>query len=125
MVSTFTTNNNHAAVNLGQLKYVAAPFYDVLSFGNLTNAWPAGMLIGPYPWSADSTYDSAIANLGQLKYLFSFDLAGIVDPNLDSDGDGYSDYDELNIYRTDPYNNDIVAPVVQIVRPEERIIIFL
>jgi len=89
MVAGFSATNNSIAINLGQLKYVAQPYYDVLWDNDLTNAWPVGMTTGPYPWS-NSSADYALANLGQLKYLFSFDPAGWHSP-VDTDGDGLSD----------------------------------
>lgn len=68
-VAQFGVNQagNFAAINLGQLKYVAKPFYDRL--------WSVGFLYQP-PWTADSNdgNDFALANLGQLKNVFSFDL---------------------------------------------------
>ena len=99
LVAGFSTTNNYLPVNQGQLKYLAAPFYDQLLAAGLTNAWPTGMTNGPYPWSgANSSKDFAIANIGQLKFAFSFDLNVAA---LDSDGDGLSDMVELRI-GTDP-----------------------
>ena len=46
-----------------------------------------------------SSNDYAIANIGQVKYVFSFDSA------KDSDQDGLSDWQEV-AYGTDPYNPD-------------------
>lgn len=94
LVAGFSTTNNYLPVNLGQLKYIAAPFYDQLVSKNLTNAWPAGITNRPYPWS-DSTnpaQDYAIANIGQLKYLFSFDLSGVENQLSDTDNDGMKDW---------------------------------
>lgn len=93
LVSSFNASNNLVAVNLGQLKYVAQPFYDVLaSHLLLTNAWPAGMVSGPYPWSGsgNASQDDALANLGQLKYIFSMGLDSWYS-SADSDGDGLPD----------------------------------
>lgn len=89
---------NHAPVNLGQLKAVAKPFYDRLldagydTKGNLIDrgypiSWSAN-----YPWlSTTSTAENRLAaNIGQLKLVFSFDLTGGM--NLaDADGDGLPD----------------------------------
>lgn len=90
-VSSFSNTNNHVAVNLGQLKYLAAAFYDHLLAIGLTNAWPQGMSSGPYPWSGapHSAQDYAMANIGQAKHLFSFDI------QVDTDGDGIPDWWEI------------------------------
>jgi len=99
VVSAFPISSNYFLANLGQVKYVAQPFYDRLYDLNLTNTLPAGMP-GYYPWGNSSeTNDYAVANLGQVKYVFSFDSA------VDSDGDGLSDWEEAEI-GTDPYDPD-------------------
>jgi hypothetical protein len=56
------TRDNYLAVNQGQLKYVAAPFYDRLNL--------------PYPWAGGSGVQDnyLLVNLGQLKQVFSFAL---------------------------------------------------
>jgi len=97
LVSRFTVADNDRSINLGQLKTMAAPFYDRLSALEFTQAWPANMTVGPYPWSGSITpaNDSAIANIGQLKYLFSFDLFSVA---LDSDGDGLPDWWENGFF---------------------------
>ena len=71
-----STTSDCLLVNLGQLKYLAAPFYDQMLLSNNIVALPGRMLRGPYPWSASTNPpdDYAIANIGQLKYLFSFDF---------------------------------------------------
>lgn len=51
------------------------------------------------PGNAPHTNDYAAVNIGQVKYVFSFDSA------KDSDGDGISDWQEV-MYGTDPYNPD-------------------
>ena len=64
--------DDYAAVNQGQLKYVAAIFYDRLNALGYTGApLRAGET---YPWSVDTGDDDnfALANLGQLKFVFSF-----------------------------------------------------
>jgi len=103
VINSFSLANNNLAANIGQVKYVAYPFYERLYELNLTNnAMPAGMT-GRYPWSGKPrTNDYAIANIGQVKYVFSFNLSEI---KLDSDHDGLSDEDEIR-YGTDPYNPD-------------------
>lgn len=59
---TATKPDNGLAINQGQLKHVAAPFYDRLGL--------------PYPWAGASavTDNYALVNLGQLKHVFSFEL---------------------------------------------------
>lgn len=76
--------NNYAAVTLGQLKAVAALFYDRLIAVGYTNQ---------YPWtgSTNAPKDSAMANLGQVKNLFSFNLTA-TDAAHDADGNGIPDW---------------------------------
>jgi RHS repeat-associated protein len=63
-----TSIDDYRAVNIGQLKNVAKPFYD--------------QLVIPYPWSSNGTAnDYAMANIGQVKNLFSF--------SIQSDDDNY------------------------------------
>lgn len=76
-----TTRDDYAAVTLGQLKYVGKLFYDRLTAAGSTR---------PYPWagSPNPADDPAIANLGQVKQVFSFDLTytddyGVVSADLD------------------------------------------
>ena len=79
-VSSFQNSNNYVALNLGQVKFVAQPFYDRLI--------TAGVVTG-YPWTVTVTddLDFAAANLGQVKNVFSFDP--------DGDGDGLLDWWEM------------------------------
>jgi hypothetical protein len=59
--------NDFASLNLGQLKNAARPFYDRLI---------AAGLAGSYPWfgSPHSLDDFAVANIGQVKSLFGFEI---------------------------------------------------
>jgi len=61
------SGNDFLPVNLGQLKNVAKPFYDRLIAVGFTD---------DYPWesSANPPADFALANIGQVKNLFSFDI---------------------------------------------------
>ncbi len=84
---------NYAPINLGQLKYVAKPFYDrLLAAGYDTKAnLIARGLTGwthDYPWDPETPAEEnySPANLGQLKLVFSFDLT-----EFDTDQDGLSD----------------------------------
>lgn len=113
--------NDFAAVTVGQLKEVARLFYDRLA---LTNH---------YPWSFGGPGNEyAMANIGQAKFLFSFDprCAGDIDQDgmpdrweienglnpyvdfdaaCDSDGDGLSNLDEYLI-GADPNVADGAVP---------------
>ncbi len=137
---------NRVAINVGQLKSISKPFYDVLNVyaGSL---WVRAQLSnlglsvaelnasgsdeeGYFPWPATgaSELNYGIANLGQLKLVFGFDLDaipsigtdtdedglsdameiqfGFGDPAMwDTDGDGLSDWEEF-ILGTDPFNSD-------------------
>jgi len=101
-VDAFSATNNFLPLNLGQLKYLAEPFYDRLAAVGWTNAFPVGMT-GSYPWTATTTDDVsyALVNLGQLKYVFSFDPEAC----MDSDGDGLTDRLEREL-GTDPHLAD-------------------
>jgi hypothetical protein len=79
LVAGFSQVNNGDAVNAGQLKNLALPFYDRLRAVLYTNA---------YPWTTDTSDDKShsLANIGQAKNLFSFDVG------LDSDVDGLVDW---------------------------------
>jgi len=144
MVTNFSLSGNFYAINLGQLKAVAAPFYDRLNEVGQTNA---------YPWTTNTTDDSdfAAANLGQLKHVFSFEVSSegsegdqdgdglpdeweqiIVDedpddyinnlwdvvPGDDYDGDGLTNLQEYDA-GTDPTNSDTTAPTVVITWPTD------
>jgi hypothetical protein len=95
-----TTADDYAAANQGQLKTVAQKFYDVLVLppaGYVAGLGlpPAGWTSGAYPWTSATTDDDsyAAANLGQAKYLFSF--------NLDTDEDGLPDWWEWEVIAAD------------------------
>jgi alpha-tubulin suppressor-like RCC1 family protein len=80
-------SDDYLAVNIGQLKHVAKPFYDRLrQLGYTSTVLPAGQ---DYPWSnaSQSADDYALANIGQVKYLFSFEVSAL-SLTLDSDDDG-------------------------------------
>ena len=78
LVNGFTGQGNYAPVSLGQLKALTQPFYDrLVAVGAATD----------YPWvgSTQPPADFALANIGQMKMLFSFD------PGWDTDEDGMPD----------------------------------
>lgn len=85
-----TTNSqfNYSAVNIGQLKNVARPFYDVLML-------PSVRFATAYPWANATTpaNDFAMANIGQAKNLFSFEFS-----TFDADGNGISDIWEMQYF---------------------------
>jgi len=79
-VSGLVNTQNYVVANQGHVKYAASLVYDRLIAEGYTNA---------YPWAgAAATNDFAVANIGQVKNLFSFDL------HRDSDGDGLADWVE-------------------------------
>lgn len=83
VINVFPSGNNFRPVNLGMLKRIAQPFYvRLIEEGYATN----------FPWAGKTAHDYALANQGQLKMLFSFDLDGV-----DSDADGMPDWFE-NLY---------------------------
>jgi len=66
LVTSLTHSNNYEAVNTGQLKYTAMPFYHWLINEGRTNN---------YSWiDATETNDFSAANIGQIKHIFSFPL---------------------------------------------------
>jgi len=103
------STDDYAAINLGQLKNVAEPFYarlvDQLHYTGQPFATGQTITTGTRPWSNSSTSadDYALANIGQLKNLFSFDLTVLA--TLDSDGDGLTDAQEVTL-GTNPFNRD-------------------
>jgi RHS repeat-associated protein len=67
--------DDYVVVNQGQVKAVAKSFYDKLHELNYAGS---PLLPGKtYPWTAGTSDDDsyAVANLGQLKHVFSFDFA--------------------------------------------------
>jgi hypothetical protein len=69
---------NYAPANVGHLKYLGSLFYRRLTAEEYTNA---------LPWTnAPTDPDFALANIGQVKNLFDFDLAA------DSDADSMPDW---------------------------------
>lgn len=86
LITSFQSNtnstSNYNAVNLGQLKNVAKPFYDMLNSVGYTNSAIAPYNL--YPWvtaGAGAANDYAMANIGQAKNLFSFDLTNFNQPD--------------------------------------------
>ncbi|MEY2506446.1 MAG: hypothetical protein QOH01_775 [Verrucomicrobiota bacterium] len=63
--ATNATSNDFAPINLGQLKALAKPFYDRLV---------AAGVVDTYPWltALNNPDDFTVANVGQVKSLFSF-----------------------------------------------------
>jgi hypothetical protein len=80
-VGAFTSANNYLPVNHGQLKNITKPVYDRLIAEGYTNR---------VPWSESTNDDSnfSMANIGQVKNLYNFDL------RTDSDADGLQDWKE-------------------------------
>lgn len=79
IVAGFSATNNAHAANAGQLKWLAAQFYGRLIEVDYTNA---------YPWTAATTddVDQATANIGQMKYLFSFNIRSSISGSVSYSG---------------------------------------
>jgi hypothetical protein len=97
LINGFTTNNNYDLANVGQLKAVAKPFYDRLIEAGYTNS---------YPWS-EGTDDYVIANVGQVKNVFSFDLSTFTVPPAPTDLTAIEqDNGDVDLTWTDVSNNE-------------------
>jgi len=131
-----------APANLGQLKNIASKFYDrfeVVGFGPGEPGWPSGMTLDSpagYPWSVDTGPGNlSPANLGQAKFLFSWDLTdwatadtdgddlpdwwerffGAFSPTADNDGDGWTNAEEeANGDDPNTINAEIAPPTVEV-----------
>jgi hypothetical protein len=106
--ATSAQTEDYAAVNLGELKALSQPFFNRLLAVGYTEA---PVTSGTYPWAAPGAgtpSDYASGNIGQLKFLFSFDVkrsgdgSGIPDwwekaffPGQTMDPTGYSSSDGL------------------------------
>ena len=79
-IDTLPSGNNFRPANQGMLKAIALPFYERLI---------AEGYVQEVPWAAatNASRNHALANQGQLKNLFNFDLDA-----FDSDGDGLPDW---------------------------------
>jgi hypothetical protein len=66
-----STGDDYTAINLGQLKTVAKPFYDFL----VQTGYASG-----YPWTGLGADDSSAANIGQVKNVFNFAIAAPATP---------------------------------------------
>jgi uncharacterized protein (TIGR03790 family) len=78
LTATSGSTSDFAAINLGQLKALAKPFYDQLF--SIDYAGPP-LTSSTYPWIGNTPSDFAMANIGQVKNLFSFDLTYSSDGN--------------------------------------------
>jgi hypothetical protein len=97
LINGFTTNNNYDLANVGQLKAVAKPFYDRLIEAGYTNS---------YPWS-EGTDDYVIANVGQVKNVFSFDLSTFTVPPAPTGLTAFEQDDgNVNLSWTDASTNE-------------------
>ncbi|MDP0500876.1 MAG: hypothetical protein Q7P63_12335 [Verrucomicrobiota bacterium JB022] len=107
------TGNNFAVMNQGQGKFMANGFYEMMELhpsklpGEFPNASAAiavmldlhhpGIWTYDRPWSGQDTEHYAPLLIGQLKFMFSFDL-GAIGPWMDLDGDGIDDRLEWKVF---------------------------
>lgn len=103
-------NGNNAPLLIGQLKAISAPFY--VHLNGRAPTWLANQKLEAqtdvagslFPWaSATGPQNKAMANIGQLKAVFSlhFDQL-LLEGEADLDGDGMPDSFEWGIILTDP-----------------------
>ena len=117
------TTNDYAVVNVGQIKNLSGLFYQRLIELDV-------QIVSPWTSATSDDEDFALANIGQLKNAFNFDIGALfsedsdldgltlllelennTDPeNADTDADGLNDGDEINIYLTNPLNQDNTIP---------------
>ena len=85
LVAGFSRSNHYAVVNQGQVKNLVRPFYERLIAEGCATV---------FPWTLSTADDEdfAVANIGQVKYVFAFDL--------DPDGDGLPDWWEQENEKT-------------------------
>ena len=94
------TRDDYAALNQGQLKSVASPFYKRLAAAGYTGQpLSSGQVL---PWSDVTSDDEsfALVNLGQLKRLFSFEPVLVNLVPGDDDHDGLPDAWETTYFNT-------------------------
>ena len=92
--------NFYGAINVGQVKAVAKLFHDRrIALGQATN----------YPWTTPSDANHhAIANVGQVKHAFHFDIPVLVPTIPDEDNDGLDDgweYTNFGVVESDPLDD--------------------
>jgi len=106
MVNGFDQSGNFSAVTLGQLKAVAQPFYERLADAGWPCLLPDGMTTNQfYPWTGAGAQDFAVANLGQLKYVFSFTVLKVDITKILSDQFSGADENRLPPIGTYPDKN--------------------
>lgn len=84
--------SDHAAINQGQLKALAKPFYDRLA--QVYYQGPPLTLGHVYPWTETRDDDAsfALVNIGQVKFIFSFSATATEINDIDEDADGLPDW---------------------------------
>jgi hypothetical protein len=135
LINNFTTNNNYDVVNIGQVKNVAEAFYNrLIEVQYVTNS--------SMPWAGLTPVDDyAVANAGQVKKLFSFDLTAPenelpewwqryyfgetgISPTADADNDGLTNLVEYE-QGSDPTNyydqgGSLIVPVLEKISGDQQ-----
>jgi hypothetical protein len=105
-LSNGQTPDYYAPANIGQLKHVSSKFYQKFAqvgYQPGSVGWNPDIVLNEgtgdnspiYPWKSDQDPGNlAIANLGQAKHLFSWEVPAWLTEaiQVNTDGDAYSDY---------------------------------
>ena len=97
--------SDYTAMTAGQLKYVGNKVWTQLVARGYTNALPA--------WLDTNSTDIQLANLGQLKQVFNFDLSTMVPATITSLTASDSNPGEIDLSWTLPTVNDGTSIIIQ------------
>lgn len=98
---TQSIEQDYELIQINQLKWIASQFFFLEDLDAPDDPLSPG---ADFVLVVDDA-DDAAANLGQVKFIFSFEVTG--DPNKDNDGDEVSNYHEVTILETDPTDPNV------------------